>query len=71
VLIPYDRGDLVSRLHIASRIISLEYVAEGTSVVAFVRPELAAELRQFCGCQRLSEPNASVRRAARQQSAWL
>jgi GTP-binding protein HflX len=47
VLVPYDRGDLVSRLHIGSRIISLEYAPEGTQIVAFVKPELAAELRQF------------------------
>ena len=47
VMVPYDRGDLVSRLHIGSRIISLEYAPEGTQIVAFVKPELAAELRQF------------------------
>lgn len=47
VLIPYSRGELVSRLHLNSRIVSLEYVEEGTKLVAMVKPDLAAELRQF------------------------
>jgi GTP-binding protein HflX len=47
VLIPYSRGELVSRLHLNSRIISLEYVDTGTKLVAMVRPDLAAELRPF------------------------
>ncbi len=47
VLIPYSRGDLVSRLHLNSKIDELEYVEEGTRIVAMVRPELAAELKQF------------------------
>ena len=47
VLIPYSRGDLVSRIHLNSKIEELEYVEEGTSIVAMVRPELAAEIAQF------------------------
>ena len=47
VLVPYSRGDLVSRMHLNSRIISLEYVEEGTLVVAMVRPDMAAELVQY------------------------
>ncbi|MDE2592158.1 MAG: GTPase HflX [Actinomycetales bacterium] len=47
VLIPYNRGDLVSRLHINGRIISLEYAETGTHVRAMVKPEQAAELAQF------------------------
>jgi GTP-binding protein HflX len=47
VLIPYSRGELVSRLHLNSRIISLEYVETGTKLEAMVRPDLAAELRPF------------------------
>lgn len=47
VLIPYSRGELVSRLHLNSRIIDLEYVEEGTRLTAMVRPELAAELIDF------------------------
>ncbi|MEY2676131.1 MAG: hypothetical protein RL510_151 [Actinomycetota bacterium] len=47
VLVPYSRGDLVSRIHLNSKIEELEYVEEGTSIVAMVRPELAAELAEF------------------------
>jgi GTP-binding protein HflX len=47
VLIPYNRGDLVSRLHLNSRILVLDYRDEGTFVRAMVKPELAAELAQY------------------------
>ena len=51
VLIPYDRGDLVSRLHISSRILELEYRDGGTYVRAMVKPDIAAELAQFSVAQ--------------------
>jgi GTP-binding protein HflX len=47
VVIPYSRGDLVSRIHLNSKIDELEYLEEGTRIVAMVRPELAVELKQF------------------------
>jgi GTP-binding protein HflX len=47
VLIPYDRGDLVSRLHLNSRILVLDYREGGTFVRAMVKPEMAAELGQY------------------------
>jgi GTP-binding protein HflX len=47
VVIPYSRGDLVSRIHLNSRITSLEYLEEGTKIRAMVRPELASDLMQF------------------------
>ncbi len=47
VLLPYDRGDLVSRLHDEADLISQEHVAQGTRVVAKVMPDLAAELTPF------------------------
>jgi GTP-binding protein HflX len=47
VLIPYSRGELVSRLHLNSRIIELEYLETGTKVTAMVRPDLAADLMDF------------------------
>jgi GTP-binding protein HflX len=47
VLIPYDRGDLVSRLHLNSRILVLDYREGGTFVRAMVKPEMAAELAQY------------------------
>ena len=46
-LIPYDRGDLVSRLHLNSRIMVLDYREEGTFVRAMVKPEMAAELSDY------------------------
>lgn len=47
VLIPYNRGDLVSRLHINSQINKIEYQETGTYVDALVRPDIASELEQF------------------------
>jgi GTP-binding protein HflX len=46
-LIPYDRGDLVSRLHLNSRIMVLDYREGGTFVRAMVKPEMAAELSEY------------------------
>jgi GTP-binding protein HflX len=45
--IPYNRGDLVSRMHLNSRITNLTYEEDGTHVDAMVTPEFAAELAQF------------------------
>ncbi|MEN9714491.1 MAG: hypothetical protein RLZZ164_1155 [Actinomycetota bacterium] len=47
VLIPYNRGDLVSRMHLNSQIGTLEYVETGTRISAHVPPELAAELKAY------------------------
>lgn len=47
VVIPYSRGELVSRLHLNSRILELEYLETGTKVTAMVKPDFAAELREF------------------------
>jgi GTP-binding protein HflX len=45
--IPYNRGDLVSRMHLNSRITKLTYEEDVTHVQAMVTPEFAAELKQF------------------------
>jgi GTP-binding protein HflX len=47
LVIPYNRGDLVSRMHMNSRITKLEYEDDGTHVDAMVSPEFAAELAEF------------------------
>jgi GTP-binding protein HflX len=48
VLVPYHRGDLISKLHESdSEIVSLEHEEHGTRVVAKVREGLAAELEPF------------------------
>ena len=46
-VVPYDRGDLVSKVHLTGRVMSLEYVEAGTKLRAMVREELAAEMREF------------------------
>ena len=46
-LIPYDRGDLVSKIHLSGRIVKMDYHETGTYVEAFVKPEIAAELNRF------------------------
>jgi GTP-binding protein HflX len=45
VVVPYDRGDLVSRAHTDGEIESEQHTGEGTVLRARVDPELAAELR--------------------------
>jgi GTP-binding protein HflX len=47
VLLPYDRGDLVSRLHDEAEVIASEHTHEGTRVKARVHPDLAGELARF------------------------
>ncbi len=47
VLLPYDRGDLLSRMHDEAEIISSEHTAEGTHLHAKVKPSLEAVLRDY------------------------
>jgi len=47
VVIPYDRGDLVSRVHADGRIQETEHIGDGTRIKARVPIALAASLRQF------------------------
>jgi len=47
VLLPYDRGDLMSRLHDDADIDELEHGGDGTHVVARVKPGLAADLAPY------------------------
>ena len=47
VLVPYDRGDLVSRLHEEGEILASEHVGAGTHVTARVNADLAAELAAY------------------------
>jgi GTPase len=46
-LIPYTRGDLVSRVHAEGEPISTEHTGEGTLLHAKVAAELAAELEKY------------------------
>ena len=46
-LIPYARGDLVARIHVAGEVLSTDHRPEGTLVNARVNSDLAAALRPF------------------------
>lgn len=47
LLLPYDRGDLLSRIHDDGEVLSSEHTGEGTHVHAKVTPTLQAELAEF------------------------
>jgi len=47
LLVPYDRGEVISRLHVQGRVISTDYVEAGTRVTALVHPQRLDELRQY------------------------
>ncbi|WP_428340356.1 GTPase HflX [Mycobacterium sp.] len=47
VVIPYDRGDLVSRVHADGRVQETEHITDGTHIKARVPVALAASLREF------------------------
>lgn len=47
--VPFDRGDLVSRVHSEGEIVSQEYSEDGTVISALVSPDLANELRESSG----------------------
>ena len=47
VLLPYDRGDLVARLHDEGEVLTEEHTGEGTRVQAKVNEDLHGHLGQF------------------------
>lgn len=46
-VVPYDRGDLIDRVHKTGTIESLEHTAEGTALEARVGPDLAGDLAPY------------------------
>ena len=46
-LLPYARGDLVSKIHSAGEVLALEHTADGSRVRARVNPTLAGELAAY------------------------
>ncbi|MBF0698184.1 GTPase HflX, partial [Actinomyces bowdenii] len=44
LVVPYSRGDLVSRVHAEGEIDTIDYAPDGTRIVARVSAALAAEL---------------------------
>jgi GTP-binding protein HflX len=47
LLVPYDRGEVISKLHVRNRVLSTDYVEEGTLVTALVHPQSVDELSEF------------------------
>jgi GTP-binding protein HflX len=47
VLLPYDRGDLVSKVHRDGEVLAEEHTAHGTRLQAQVRGQLAGELEPY------------------------
>jgi GTP-binding protein HflX len=47
VLLPYDRGDLVNRIHVSGELMDLEHTEHGSLVTARVHPDLAGELAPY------------------------
>jgi GTP-binding protein HflX len=47
LLVPYDRGEIISRLHVGGRVLSTEYLEAGTLVKALVHPHSVEALKPF------------------------
>jgi GTPase len=47
VLLPYERGDLVNRLHQEGEIAEMEHTADGTNLRGRANPDLAGELAAY------------------------
>jgi GTP-binding protein HflX len=47
LLVPYDRGEVISRLHVQGRVLSTDYREDGTVVRAMVHPARVADLQEF------------------------
>ncbi|MCU1407074.1 MAG: hflX [Glaciihabitans sp.] len=47
LLVPYHRGEIISRLHVGGRVLSTEYLEEGTLVKALVHPQNVESLEPF------------------------
>ena len=46
-LVPYERGDLLDKVHRQGQFITTEHTDQGTRIVALMNPELAAEFGEF------------------------
>ncbi|MBP1327556.1 GTP-binding protein HflX [Leucobacter exalbidus] len=47
VVVPYDRGGLVAEMHERNRVISTDYVEEGTQVHAYVSDEMYSKIEPY------------------------
>lgn len=46
-LVPFSRGDLISRVHSEGKVVSITHTESGTLIEALVKPALASELAKF------------------------
>ncbi len=47
LLVPYERGDVISKLHEQGRVLSTDYREDGTLVTAMVHPARVSDLAEF------------------------
>ena len=47
LLVPYDRGEVISRLHVQGRVLATDYEEDGTRVTALVHPARVPEVEEF------------------------
>lgn len=47
LLVPYERGDVIARLHVQGRVLATDYEEEGTRVRTLVHPSRLSELDAF------------------------
>ena len=70
-LLPYDRGDLLSRIHDNGEVVSVEHTGDGTLLNARVNEALAGELAAYEHPPELGRPpHAEGRRRRRSRSCW-
>ena len=46
-LVPYDKGALISKVHLNGKLLTSEHLETGTLIEALVKPDLAAELKPY------------------------
>jgi GTPase len=47
LMVPYDRGEVISKLHLTGRVLTTDYLEEGTRVTAMVHPRHMADVEPF------------------------
>ena len=51
-LVPYERGDLIDRIHRSGELLTSEHTDAGTRLTARVNPDLAGELAPYAVAER-------------------
>jgi GTPase len=47
LVVPHDRGEVISKLHLTGRVLTTDYLEEGTRVTAMVHPRHLADVEPF------------------------